>query len=96
MFNITKMNENLNEENNRLIKKKQSVDAAYDAHKRNQMYKSSQSFRMNAYRKMSFVALFIIIVLVGVFFLSSKLPVTVSFLLGFLVLIVGSYYLLSI
>jgi hypothetical protein len=90
------MNENLNEENSRLMQKKQSVDAAYDAHKRNQMYKSSQSFRMNAYRKMSFVALFIIIVLVGVFFLSSKLPVTVSFLLGFLVLIVGSYYLLSI
>lgn len=96
MFNIAKINANLDKEKNRLFKKKQSVDAVYDAHKRNQMYKASQSFRMNAYRKMSFVALFIIAVLVGVYFLSSKISVTVSFLLCFLVVIIGSYYLLLI
>lgn len=94
MFNVREINRRLNDENHRLIKKKDSVDAVYDAHKRNQMYKESQAFRMDAYRKMAFVGIFIIAIFVGLSMVAGRVSSTIVYLVSFIVFIIGAYYLL--
>lgn len=82
----------LDDETNRLLAKKGSVDAAYFAHQRMKTYKKSETFRMKAYRNMFIIACVVGIICMGMAFYNMQR----MFLLILVVLVVGLVWILSI